>query len=154
MLMTLIASMLIAQGTATPIAEVLPFDPAKLEGLEKAEVRVMEDGRAVTYSGVSLASLLEKQSKGSGTMPGLRTLSDAVLLVRGSDGYQAAVSAAAVAMDSKGSRYLLATARDGKPLEKGQGPVRLIIPDDPKHTRWVKDVNKIRLVRLDKLIGP
>jgi hypothetical protein len=150
MWMTLFASLLLAQSPGPATAEVLPFDPSKLEGFEKVEVQVMEDGRSVTYSGVALASLLEKQAKGSGTMPGLRALSDAVLLVRGTDGYQAAVSAAAVAMDPKGGGYLLAVARDGKPLEKGQGPVRLIVPADPKHARWVKDVKTIRLVRLDK----
>ncbi len=151
MLLTLIASLLLAQAPVAPTAEPLPFDPTKLEGFEKVEVKLTEDGQTVTYTGVALASLLEKQGKGSGTMPALRSLSDAVLLVRGSDGYQAAVSAAAVAMDPKGGRYLLATSRDGKPLEKGQGPVRLIVPGDPKHVRWVKEVVTIRLVHLDKL---
>lgn len=148
---TLLVALLLAQAPAAPTAEVLPFDPAQLEGFEKVEVRTTEDGKTVTYTGVALASLLEKHSKGSATMPGLRTLSDAVLLVRGLDGYQAAVSAAAVAMDPKGARYLLAVARDGKPLDPGQGPVRLLVPDDPKHVRWVKDVRTIKLVRLDKL---
>ena len=150
MWMTLVVSMLIAQAPTSPASEVLPFDPSNLDGFEKVEVKVMEDGKSVTYSGVALASVLEKQVKGSGTMPGLRALSDAVVLIRGSDGYQASASAAAVAMDPKGERFLLAIARDGKPLEKGQGPVRLIVPGDPKHVRWVKDVAKIRLVCLDK----
>ena len=87
-------------------------------------------------------------------MAGLRMLSDAVILVRGADGYQAAVSAAAVAMDPKGLKFLLALDRDGKPLDKGQGPVRLIVPGDPKHARWVKDVASVRLVRLDRLVNP
>ena len=113
-----------------------------------------EDGQVVTYSGVPLATILEAQAKNAGSMAGLRALSDAVILVRGTDGYQAAVSAAAVAMDPKGERYLLALTRDGKPLEAGQGPVRLIVPGDPKHVRWVKEVATVRLVRLDKLVGP
>ena len=49
---------------------------------------------------------------------------------------------------------LLALTRNGKPLEIGQGPVRLIVPADPKHVRWVKDVATIRIVRLDKLVSP
>ena len=69
-------------------------------------------------------------------------------LVKASDGYQAAVSAAAVAMDPKGERYLLALRRDGQPLAKGQGPVRLIIPGDPQRVRWVRMVDSLRLVRL------
>ncbi len=151
MILSLIATILLAQAPGSPTVEALPFDPATLEEFEKVEVKVMEDGRAVTYSGVALASLLDKQAKDSKVMAGLRSLSDAVILVRGTDGYQAAVSAAAVGMDPKGARYLLATTRDGKPLDKGWGPVRLIVPDDPKHVRWVKEVAKIRLVRLDKL---
>lgn len=145
---TLLATVVIAQAAGV---ESLPFDPAKLEGLARAEVKVVEDGETVTYSGVALATILEQKAKGSTTMAGLRALSDSVVLVKGTDGYQAAVSAAAVAMDPKGARYLLATSRDGKPLDKGQGPARLIVPDDPKHVRWVKDVASVRLVRLDKL---
>lgn len=148
-----LAALLLAQAPLSGgvAVERLPFDPAKLEGLTKTEVRVTEDGHSVTYSGVALAGLLERRGKGTTTMAGLRALSDAVVLVRGTDGYQAAVSAAAVAMDPKGERYLIALARDGKPLDPGQGPVRLIVPADPKHARWVKNVASIRLVRLDGL---
>ena len=154
MMMALIASLILAQDPGPVTSERLPFDPTKLGELAKVERKVQEDGQVVVYSGVPLALILEKQAKGVGTMAGLRNLSDAVVLVRGSDGYQAAVSAAAVGMDPKGERYLLAVARDGQPLGGGQGPVRLIVPDDPKHVRWVKDVATIRLVRLDKLVGP
>jgi DMSO/TMAO reductase YedYZ molybdopterin-dependent catalytic subunit len=82
-------------------------------------------------------------------MAALRALSDAVILVKAADGYQTAVSAAAAAMDSKGERYLLALSRDGKPLDSRVGPVRLIVPGDPKHVRWVRAVTSLRLVRLD-----
>ena len=84
-------------------------------------------------------------------MAALRSLSDAVNLVRASDGYQAAVSAAAVAMDPKGERFLLALARDGKPLDEGQGPVRLVIPGDPQRVRWVRRIASCHLVRLPSL---
>ncbi len=76
----------------------------------------------------------------------LRNLSDVVLVVRGTDGYQASVSAAAVAMDEKGTRFLLATERDGKPLDADQGPVKLIIPEDSQHARWVRNLDQIDLV--------
>jgi DMSO/TMAO reductase YedYZ molybdopterin-dependent catalytic subunit len=154
MLTALIASMILAQAPGPVTADLLPFDPAKLGRLEKVEVKVTEDGQAVTYSGVALATILESRVKNAGSMANLRSLSDAVLLVRGSDGYQAAISASAAAMDPKGERFLLAISRNGKSLLEGQGPVRLIVPGDPKHARWVKDVVAIRLVRLDRLVGP
>ncbi len=71
-----------------------------------------------------------------------------MIVVRASDGYQAAVSAAEAAMDPKGERYLLALTRDGRPLGDGQGPVRLIVPGDPKRVRWVRMVASLHLVRL------
>lgn len=153
MTMVMLATLILAQGPGPVSVDLLPFERAALKAMDQAEVRVAEDGKTVVYAGVPLAAILAKKAKDSGTMSGLRTLSDAVILVRGADGYQAAVSAAAVAMDTRGERFLLAIHRDGKPLGDSQGPVRLIVPGDPRHARWVKDVAAIRLVRLDKVVG-
>jgi DMSO/TMAO reductase YedYZ molybdopterin-dependent catalytic subunit len=153
MTMFMLATLILAQGPGPVTVDMLPFDRAALKGMDQAEVRISEEGKTVVYAGVPMAAILAKNAKDSGTMAGLRALSDAVLLVRGADGYQAAVSAAAVAMDTKGERFLLAISRDGKPLGESQGPVRLIVPGDPKHARWVRDVVAIRLVRLDKVVG-
>jgi hypothetical protein len=153
MTMVMFATLILAQTPGPVAVDLLPFDRAALKEMDQVEVRVSEEGRMIVYAGVPLAAILAKKAKDSGTMAGLRTLSDAVLLVRGADGYQAAVSAAAVAMDTKGERFLLAIRRDGMPLGESQGPVRLIVSGDPKHARWVKDVAAIRLVRLDKVVG-
>ncbi len=153
MLTALIATLLLAQNPPPAAVEVLPADPATLKGLGRVEVRVAEGPATVVYAGVPLASILDRRAEPEAGMAGLRALSDAVILVRGTDGYQAAVSAAAVAMDPKGERYLLALARDGKPLGTGEGPVRLVVPGDPKHARWVKNVDAVRLVRLKMVVG-
>ncbi len=152
-MMTLLLATLLVGQTPGPVAvEVLPFDPAALRAMAPVEIQVDEGGKGVKYSGVPLATLLKPKDRAEVPMAGLRALSDAVLLVRAADGYQVAVSATAVAMDPKGERYLLALARDGKPLDPGSGPVRLIVPGDAKHARWVKSVAAVRLVRLDKLV--
>jgi hypothetical protein len=129
-------------------AEELPFHPEALRDRPRVEVRVREAEADVVYAGVPLRSVLESRIEGPGRMPALRALSDAVLLVRGADGYQAAVSAAAVAMDETGERFLLARQRDGMPLGTGQGPIRLIVPGDRERVRWVRNVSSIGLVRL------
>ena len=154
MTITLFAALILAQSPGPVTVEILPLDRAAMKEMEPAEVRVPEGDKTVTYGGVPLAAILAKQAKDTKSMAGLRALSDAVLLVRGSDGYQVAVSAVAVAMDTKGERFLMATTRDGKPLDEGFGPIRLIVPGDPKHARWVRNVAAVRLVRLDKLVGP
>jgi hypothetical protein len=135
---------------ATVAVEPLPFDPAAWKSLPRTTLRLKEDGKDVTYAGVPLCVVLEAKLKGRPEMAAWRSLADAVLLVRAADDYQAAVSAVAVAMDPKGERHLLALERDGKPLDAGQGPVKLVIPGDPAHVRWVRMVSGIDLVRLPK----
>lgn len=149
-LATLVASLVLglAPETITVTAEPLPFDTRAWAAAPQVELRVEESGKATVYSGVPLAVLLKDQLAGENAMAALRSLSDAVVVVTASDGFQATVSATAVAMDPKGERYLLALRRDGKPLGEGQGPVRLIVPGDPKRVRWVRMVTGARLVRL------
>lgn len=137
-----------------PTVEDLPFDPETLPDRPRVEVRVMEGGATSVYAGVPLRVVLEDRIKGPGKMAALRALADAVLLVRGADGYQAALSAAAVAMDEKGERFLLAEARDGEALGEDQGPVRLVVPGDPERVRWVRKVTSIALVRLKDVHPP
>jgi hypothetical protein len=147
----LMASLWIALAPAAVEVEVLPFDPDGWKKLEQVEIRVVEEGKSTIYGGVPLVRVLADQHRGNNEMAALRSLSDAVILVRASDGYQVAVSAAEVAMDPKGERYLLALSRDGKPLAEGQGPIRLIVPADPKRVRWVRMVTSVHLVRLTTL---
>ena len=41
---------------------------------------------------------------------------------------------------------LLATRRDGKPLSEQEGPLRLIVPDDKRPARWVRQVRMLTIV--------
>jgi hypothetical protein len=133
---------------APPSSESLPFDLEALRKMEQTEVRVTEKGKSVVYRGVPMSVMLRGIVKDGKSMSELRSLSDAVVLVRASDGYQAAVSAAAVAMDQSGQRYLLAFERDGAALDKTHGPAQLIIPADSEHVRWVRMVSGVDLIRL------
>lgn len=135
---------------ATVQVEGLKFDPASIQKASQVEVKVMEGGEAVTYKGVPLRSLLADRLKGPNAMADLRNLADSVLVVRASDDYQAAISAAEVAMDESGQKYLLATERNGKPLDPKQGVVKLVVPGDPQHVRWVRMVSGVDLVRMPK----
>ncbi len=148
MIAILVASLILGAGDPGSVpGELLATKPDAIRSLPKVELKVGAGGQTVTYHGVALASVLASRSQPIEGMPGLRDLADAVLLIRGADGYQAAVSAAAVAMDPKGERYLLATSRDGQ-----DRPAQLIIPGDPKHARWVRDVVAVRLVRLGGVV--
>lgn len=144
-----LASFVLGGAEPGPVTlELLASPPEILATMPKAELKVIQEGRTVTYSGTPLVAILDRRAKPIAGMPGLRDLADAVLLVRGADNYQAAVSAASVAMDPNGERYLLASQRDGQAI-----PAQLIIPGDPKRSRWVKNVVAIRLVRLNAVVG-
>lgn len=136
-------------GSAADKVDSLPFDPAAWKTLPQVELRVTEAGKSVTYTGVPLAVVLKDRMAGKSEMAALRALSDQVLLVTATDGYRAAVSAAAVGMDPKGERYLLALKRDGQPLGDKQGPVRLIVAGDPMPVRWVRMVASLALVQVN-----
>lgn len=151
MLTVVIAAVALGLGPQSAVqVEPLKFDPVALRALPRQEVRVTEKGERVVYSGVPLRALLSEQLQGGDRMAKLRDLSDAVVLVRASDNYQAALSAAAVAMDETGDAYLLALERDGKPLGEDQGPVKLVIRSDPQPVRWVRMITSVELVRLPR----
>lgn len=150
MIALVFASLVLGGADPGPVTvELLPVRPEALAEMPRGQLKVEAEGQATSYSGVPLAALLAKRAKPVEGMPGLRELAGAVILVRGEDGYQAAVSAAAVAMDPKGERYLLSTSRDGQPRKP-----QLIIPGDPKRARWVRDIESVRLVRLDQVVPP
>src|SRR5262245_30895180 len=83
----------------------LPSDVAAWKRRPLTELRIRERDREIVYLGVPLCAVLGERVKpasDAGAMKALRGLSDAVILVQAQDGYQAAYSAAAVAMDPKG----------------------------------------------------
>ena len=150
MLATILLAAISFGDTATVQVEPLKFDLAAFKTMEMKEVIVDEDGEKVRYKGIPLRELLADQLKGGNAMVNMRDLSDAVLLVRATDNYQTAISAAEVAMDKTGERFILALERDGKPLPKEQGHVMLVIPSEASRVRWVRMIVSVDLVRLPR----
>ena len=143
------ALILLAAPADERAVQALPFDLATLKAKPRVSVTVTENEGKVTYSGVPFRSVLDTK-QGTTSMMEARGLVDAVLIVHATDDYRVAVSAAAVAMDPKGERYLLAFERDGKPLPDDQGPAKLIIPADPMRVRWIRMIDGVDLMRLPK----
>lgn len=150
----LLATGLLSQAASQVQVEPLPFDPATLRSLPRCVVEVDEAGVKTSYSGVPLHVVLRRKLEGQPEMQALRSIANAVVVVGASDDYQIALSAAAVAMDSKGERFLIAFDRDGEPLDDTQGPAKLIVTGDPRRVRWVRMMSSVALVRLPKLPLP
>jgi DMSO/TMAO reductase YedYZ molybdopterin-dependent catalytic subunit len=114
---------------------------AELAKLPHTELRATEHGRTGTFAGVPLADVLRKAGVPIDSVRGRRTMD--VVIITAADGYHAAFSLAELAPDLGGRAVLVADRRDGQPLDSAEGPLRLVVPDDKRPTRWVRQVTRI-----------
>ena len=81
------------------------------------------------------------------SMPDWKALAkkELVMEVLGDDGYPGLVTAAEVAINESGDRYILATEENGKPIANG---VRMICKLDEFHVRWVHSIVSLRIATI------
>jgi hypothetical protein len=72
-----------------------------------------------------------------------------VVMVRARDGYAVAFTLADFDEAYTDRTIFLADREDGNPLSETTGPLRLIIPDDKKASRWARMVTKIEVFDVD-----
>ena len=123
---------------ARTIEQIVPVDAAVIGRLPSIEVRVsMLTGRGpqeATFSGVLLWSVLQGQGVvADDPKERLRR----TLIVTGRDGWTAALALAEVDPEFEGKQVILATPRDGKPLDN---ELRLVVPGDKRGGRSARDV--------------
>jgi hypothetical protein len=100
---------------------------------------------AETYSGVPLATLLEKVNAPLGKELRGEVMTNYVI-ASGSDGYSVVLSLAEVDPNFREAQVLVADMREGQPLG-GSGPFQLIVPGDERPARWVRNLTSITLQR-------
>lgn len=102
-------------------------------------VRKDRDGNDHTYSGVIVAELLK--SAGATLGPELKGENlTKYLSVEASDGYQVIFALAELDKSFTDRTIILANQVDGKPLAPGDGPYRIIVQDEKKPARCIKQV--------------
>jgi DMSO/TMAO reductase YedYZ molybdopterin-dependent catalytic subunit len=123
-----------------------PLAIADLRALPRTSVVVSErDGSPATYEGVELVEVLRAAGLDLGAA--LRgPVLGYVLVVEAADGYRAPFSLGEVDPELTGRTVLLADLRNGAPLEGDLGPLRLVVPDDRRPARWVRQVTAVRVV--------
>jgi hypothetical protein len=117
-----------------------------LEALAHVKVTASEHGSApVTFEGVTLKSVLEKAGITFGeSMKGKRLTN--CLLVEAADGYRAVIALPELDPAFTDKQTVLAFLRDGKPLGEKEGPYRIVIPDEKRMARWVRQVTTLKIV--------
>ncbi len=117
-----------------------------LETLPHIKVTAAEHSSGpVNFEGVTLKSVLEKAGVAFGeSMKGKRLTNR--LLVEAADGYRAVIALPELDPAFSDKQALLAFLRDGKPLGEKEGPYRIVIPDEKRMARWVRQVTTLKIV--------
>ncbi|AMJ64091.1 hypothetical protein AXW84_00585 [Hymenobacter sp. PAMC 26628] len=121
---------------------------ADFAALPHQEVRATgKDGQAHTYQGVALADVLALVGAPQGKAVHGEALAVA-LVAEAADGYRVVFALPELDAAFASQVVLLATARDGQPLLAESGPYQIIVPQEKRPTRWVRQVRRLRLVRV------
>ena len=116
-----------------------------IESLPHVKVATHGSEISATFEGVALRAVLEKAAVEFGhSMRGKRLAS--CLLVEAADGYRAVIALPELDPDFTDKEVLLAYLQDGKPLDDKAGPYRIVIPEEKRMARWVRQVTKLKIV--------
>jgi hypothetical protein len=118
---------------------------ADIEALPRVKVTTGASGSSTTFEGVPLKALLERAGVGFGeTMKGKRLAS--CLSVEAADGYRVVIALPEFDPAFTDKQVVLAFLKDGKPLDNKEGPYRIVIPDEKRMARWVRQVTMLKIV--------
>lgn len=118
---------------------------ADIEALPHVKVTTGASGVSRTFDGVPLKGVLERAGVGFGeTLKGKRLAS--CLLVKAADGYRVVIALPEIDAAFTDKQIVPAFLKDGKPLDDHEGPYRLVMPDEKRMTRWVKQVTALKIV--------
>lgn len=128
------------------VSKPLTISEADLQKFKQTTVnRKDRDGNDHAYTGVVLTELLQsagvtlgKDLKGENLVK--------YVLVEASDGYQVLFALAELDKDFTDRTIILADMIDGKPLLPADGPFRIIVQDEKKPARCIKQVTGIKIV--------
>lgn len=120
---------------------------ADIEALPRVKVTTGASGLSTTFDGVPLKALLERAGVWfGGTMKGKQMAS--CLLVEAADGYRAVIALPELDPAFTDKQIVLAFLKDGKPLDAKEGPYRIVIPDEKRMARWVRQVTTLKIVEV------
>ena len=117
-----------------------------LKGLPRKTVTVHNPHENVdeTYSGVPLIELLKRVGAPVGKDVHGKALAE-YLVATGSDGYKAVLALAEAEPDFHPGDVLVADSMGGKPLDAKTGPFRLVVTDDKRPARSVRNLVSVEL---------
>ncbi|WP_413669835.1 molybdopterin-dependent oxidoreductase [Mucilaginibacter sp. Mucisp86] len=108
-------------------------------------IRKDHDGKDHTYSGVIVSEILTKAGVTMGAdLRGKNLIK--YLLVEAGDGYQVVFALAELEKSFTDRAIILADSVDGQPLAPADGPFRIIVQDEKKPARCIKQVTAMKVM--------
>lgn len=131
------------------VAKPLKLTADDLTKLPRHSVRAKaHDGKEALFEGVELSDVLKLADvKFGGELRG-KDLA-LFLVVAAADGYRAVFALPELDHAFTERLVILADRRDGKPLAEKEGPLRLVVPDEKREGRWVRQVVSLTLRRAE-----
>jgi DMSO/TMAO reductase YedYZ molybdopterin-dependent catalytic subunit len=106
------------------------------------------DGKDATFAGIELADVLKLAGVKFGEQMRGKELS-LFLVVGASDGYHAVFALPELDHAFTDRIIILADRRDGKSLGEKEGPLRIVVPDEKREARWVRQVVTLTIRRAE-----
>lgn len=129
------------------VARPLKLSAADFAKLPRRTVRAKDhSGKESTYEGTPLIEVL--QLAGVTLGESLRGKNLALyLVVEAADGYRAVFALPELDTAFTDRVILIADRKDGNPLASAEGPLRIVIPDEKRQARWVRQVTALIIRR-------
>ncbi len=132
--------------SAYPYHEDVWLKPAELKALPRSAVTVRNPRTSASekYSGVTVDSLFRKLGAPLGKEFRGIALSSC-FIASGSDGYQVVLALAEADPSFHAGEVLVADSMNGHPLDAKSGPFKLIVTEDKRRARWVRNLHSLIL---------
>jgi len=105
------------------------------------------EGNPVSYEGVAVAELLHAAGAPAGEK--LRGVGMAsYVLAHAKDSYRVVFALPELDAGFTDTKVIVAYAMNGKPLGEGQGPFKIVAPQDKRPARWVRMVDRIEVIKI------
>lgn len=116
-----------------------------LEALPHVKVQATAHDVSATFEGVALKAVLEKAGVAFGEALRGKRLASCVL-VEAADGYRVVIALPEVDPGFTDKQIVLAFLKDGKTMDSKEGPYRIVIPDEKRPARWIRQVTELKIV--------
>lgn len=134
-------------SVAGEVPTPLKLTRADLDKFARHTVRARDhDGKEYNYEGVAMIDILQKAGVKFGEALRGKALAT-YLLVEAVDGYQAVYSLPELDSSTNERLILLADKQDGAAFPATAGPLKIIVPGDKTHARWVRQVKSFTIAR-------